>query len=151
GRDEGRPLPNHPPRMLEENLWRAIRWGMNGELIDLELGCSVPARARLDALLDEVSPIAQELGIEPHLDPLRGANAAQRYVAELAIEGVRALLPVVEPLLPPDALREYRQALADLQMAYAEVVSAGGRTTPPPPSDVETPPRPKIWTPRGDI
>jgi carboxylate-amine ligase len=83
GLDEGRPLPNHPPRMLEENLWRAIRWGMNGELIDLDVGCSVPARARLDALLDEVSPIAQELGIEPHLDPLRGANAAQRYVAEL--------------------------------------------------------------------
>ena len=26
--DAGRPLPAHPPRMLEENLWRAIRWGM---------------------------------------------------------------------------------------------------------------------------
>ena len=36
--DEGRPLPDHPPRLLEENMWRAIRWGMNGELIDLEQG-----------------------------------------------------------------------------------------------------------------
>src|SRR5947209_7541117 len=25
--DEGEPLPSLPPRMLEENLWRAIRWG----------------------------------------------------------------------------------------------------------------------------
>jgi hypothetical protein len=82
---------------------------------------------------------------------LRPGSTADLPEAERSIEGVRALLPVVEPLLPPDALREYRQALADLQMAYAEVVSAGGRTEPPPPSDVETPPRPKIWTPRGDV
>ena len=27
-----------PARMLEENLWRAIRWGMTGELIDLDAG-----------------------------------------------------------------------------------------------------------------
>ena len=45
--DEGRPLPDHPPRLLEENMWRAIRWGMNGELIDFEQGRSLPARARL--------------------------------------------------------------------------------------------------------
>ena len=36
--DEGRPLPAHPPRLIEENLWRAIRWGMAGELIDLDAG-----------------------------------------------------------------------------------------------------------------
>ena len=33
--DAGEPLPDHPARELEENLWRAIRWGMSGELIDL--------------------------------------------------------------------------------------------------------------------
>ncbi len=38
-----------PPRPdLEENLWRAIRWGMDGELIDLADGRAVPARARLE-------------------------------------------------------------------------------------------------------
>jgi glutamate---cysteine ligase / carboxylate-amine ligase len=82
--DEGRPLPDHPPRLLEENLWRAIRWGMNGELIDFAAGRSVPARVRLDALLDEVAEVASELGIAPHLAPLEGENAAQRYVARLA-------------------------------------------------------------------
>jgi carboxylate-amine ligase len=86
--DEGRPLPDHPPRLLEENMWRAIRWGMNGELIDFEQGRSLPARARLDAVLEEVADVASELGIAPYLAPLEGENAAQRYVARLA-EGAR--------------------------------------------------------------
>ena len=36
--DEGEPLPEHPHRLIEENLWRAIRYGLSGELIDLERG-----------------------------------------------------------------------------------------------------------------
>ena len=38
--DEGEPLPDPPHRLIEENLWRAIRYGLSGELIDLAtLGC----------------------------------------------------------------------------------------------------------------
>ena len=81
--DEGRPLPDHPNRLLEENLWRAIRWGMDGELIDLADGRAVPARARLDALLGDVAEVARELGVAGHLSPLEGRTAGQRYVAEL--------------------------------------------------------------------
>jgi hypothetical protein len=40
-----------------------------------------------------------------------------------AIEGVRALLPLVEPRLGPDAA-QLRQALSQLQLAYAR--GAGG-------------------------
>jgi hypothetical protein len=40
-----------------------------------------------------------------------------------AIEGVRALLPVVEPLLGPDA-GQIREALSQLQLAYTQI--AGG-------------------------
>ena len=36
--DEGEPLPDHPPRLIEENFWRAIRYGLSGELIDLATG-----------------------------------------------------------------------------------------------------------------
>ena len=72
--DEGRPLPAHPGRLLEENLWRAIRWGMSGELIDLDAGRSMPARERLEGLVEEVSEVAGELGITPHLAPLCGAD-----------------------------------------------------------------------------
>ena len=48
--DEGEPLPSWPHRLLEENLWRAIRYGLSGELIDLERGESIPARARIEQL-----------------------------------------------------------------------------------------------------
>ena len=81
--DDGRPLPRHPQRVLEENFWRAIRWGMTGELIDLESGSTVPARARLEALVDEVAETAGELGITPSLAALHEPTAADGYVAEL--------------------------------------------------------------------
>jgi carboxylate-amine ligase len=81
--DAGRPLPGHAPRLLEENLWRAIRWGMTGELIDLDAGRSVPARARIEALIEEVSEVAAELGIARHLAVLAEPTAAERYGADL--------------------------------------------------------------------
>jgi carboxylate-amine ligase len=81
--DEGRPLPAHSHRLLEENLWRAIRWGMRGELIDFAAGESVPAKARLETLLDEVAPIAAELGLSGYLDVLAQPTAAERYSDEL--------------------------------------------------------------------
>ena len=36
--DEGEPLPDYPHRLIEENLWRAIRFGLGGEMIDLSTG-----------------------------------------------------------------------------------------------------------------
>jgi carboxylate-amine ligase len=78
--DEGEPLPSHPHRLLEENLWRALRWGLSGELIDLERGESIPARARLEQLLDWVRPVAEELGAASWL-ALPERNAAERQIA----------------------------------------------------------------------
>jgi carboxylate-amine ligase len=76
--DEGRALPEYPGRDLEENLWRAIRWGMSGELIDLAARRSIPARERLEQLLDQVADIAGELGIAPYLDTLRLPTLSER-------------------------------------------------------------------------
>ena len=78
--DEGEPLPSWPHRLLEENLWRAIRFGLSGELIDLERGESSPARARLEQLLDWVAPMADELGASQWLG-LPERNAAERQIA----------------------------------------------------------------------
>ena len=36
--DEGEPLPDLPRRLIEENLWRAIRYGLSGSLIDFDAG-----------------------------------------------------------------------------------------------------------------
>ena len=78
--DEGEPLPDLPHRLLEENLWRAIRWGLPGELIDFERGEPVPARARIETLIEWVAPVAEETGAAPFLG-LPAANSAERQQA----------------------------------------------------------------------
>jgi carboxylate-amine ligase len=81
--DEGEPLPEHPNRLIEENLWRAIRHGLSGELIDLERGDALPARARVERLLEWVLPVADEIGATPWLR-LPEQNAAERQIARRA-------------------------------------------------------------------
>jgi hypothetical protein len=78
--------------------------------------------------------------------------------AQLAIDAADALMPVVGRLLPPEHLRQYRRALSELQLAYAEASAPAGPSAaqePQPPKEtqptVETPPRPPIWTPGGDV
>src|SRR6184192_1222478 len=78
--DEGEPLPNHPHRLIEENLWRAIRFGLSGELIDLETGETGPARAHLERLLEWIQTAAEEIGAAPYLG-IPSANAAERHIA----------------------------------------------------------------------
>ena len=60
--DEGEPIELLPHRLIEENLWRAIRYGLSGELIDLTTGDVRPARAHLERLIQWVLPVADELG-----------------------------------------------------------------------------------------
>ena len=40
--------------------------------------------------------------------------------AKLAIESLRALLPVLEGAVPEDVVRDFRQVTANLQLAYAD-------------------------------
>ncbi|HEU4448564.1 MAG TPA: YbdK family carboxylate-amine ligase [Gaiellaceae bacterium] len=78
--DEREPLPQHPHRLLEENLWRAIRHGLSGELIDLDTGAVRPARAELERLLEWTLPVAEELGVASYLT-VPSVSAAERQIA----------------------------------------------------------------------
>ena len=80
--DEGEPLPNYPHRMLEENMWRAIRYGLTDGLIDFERGEVVPARTRIEALIEWVLPVAEEIGAASYL-AVPDANASERQYARL--------------------------------------------------------------------
>src|SRR5438067_9115184 len=80
--DDGEPLPELPNRLLEENLWRAIRYGLTNGLIDFERGEVVPARARIEALIEWVLPVAEEIGAAPYL-AVPEANASERQYARL--------------------------------------------------------------------
>jgi carboxylate-amine ligase len=78
--DDGEELPLPPHRLIEENLWRAIRFGLSGSLIDLEDGSVAPAREALERLVDWVLPVADELGVTQFL-AVPAANAAERQIA----------------------------------------------------------------------
>jgi glutamate---cysteine ligase / carboxylate-amine ligase len=78
--DEGEPLPQPPPRMIEENLWRAIRYGLSGSLLDPVTFEVRPARAELERLIEWMGPVTEELAI-PLAIP--AANAAERQIARI--------------------------------------------------------------------
>jgi carboxylate-amine ligase len=78
--DAGVPFRDQPARMIEENLWRAIRFGLDGELLDLETGEAYPARAAIDRLMGWTEPVRAELGLDVDLP---GQNGAQRQRSQL--------------------------------------------------------------------
>jgi carboxylate-amine ligase len=99
--DDGR--LGEPPRQreIEENLWRAIRDGLDGTQIDFPGGDVVPTRGVLERLLGWTAPARQVLGLD--LD-LPEANGTQRMRESLA-EGA-SIADV------------YREALAETRRTY---------------------------------
>jgi carboxylate-amine ligase len=101
--DDGEAVPLPPRRFIEENLWRATRYGLTRDFFDLERLETVNTRERLEQLIEWVSPVADEIGVTPFLG-LPTANAAERQIAryqdgatleEIYAEQVRPKEPVV--------------------------------------------------------
>ncbi len=89
----------------------------------------------------------------------------------LAIETIRALLPVLEQVLDASSMTTLRGALSELQLAYADATERPAQAAPadaaapppepppgpaeqpqpPPPGGRVAPERPRIWTPGGDV
>ncbi len=78
--DAGEAPPDLPHRLIEENMWRAIRYGMDGRLIDFDRGVEFEARALPERLLTWTAPARAQLGIEP---AVAAENGAQRQRAAL--------------------------------------------------------------------
>jgi carboxylate-amine ligase len=96
-------------RLIEENLWRAIRHGMSGELIDFRRGAAKPveARAALEQLLAWTEPARAQLGIEVDLPERNGAQRAREALhAGVSIEDI------------------YRDALAETKRTYTADIGA---------------------------
>ncbi|WP_249009930.1 YbdK family carboxylate-amine ligase [Conexibacter sp. DBS9H8] len=70
-----------PGRLLEENMWRAIRYGLDGDLLELGTGEEYPASTAVQRLLSWTEPARQALGIDVRL-PDRNGTQRQRFRLE---------------------------------------------------------------------
>ncbi|QNO38219.1 glutamate--cysteine ligase [Protaetiibacter sp. SSC-01] len=74
--DAGRALPALQPWYHRENKWRAARYGLDAELIVDRTGLERPVVAHLEETLDDLQPIAAELGCRAELDGIRRTLAS---------------------------------------------------------------------------
>jgi carboxylate-amine ligase len=78
--DEGRPFAHPAGRLIEENVWRAIRWGLDGEMIDLDTARVYPAGAIVERLAAWTEPVRAEMGIELAFPDRNGAQRQRRMI-----------------------------------------------------------------------
>lgn len=69
-------------REIEENLWRAIRHGLDGTQIDFATGAVIPTRAALERLLEWTGPARAALDLTPEIPAENGAGRMSRALAE---------------------------------------------------------------------
>jgi carboxylate-amine ligase len=78
--DEGVPFEDPPPRLIEENMWRAIRFGLDGRLLDLTAAEEYPAREVIERLAAWTAPMRGELGIELVFPERNGAQRQRQMI-----------------------------------------------------------------------
>ncbi len=59
------------PMMVRQNKWRATRFGTAAHLVDSYTYQAVTVAQAVDQLVDQLTPIAENLGCEPHLERCR--------------------------------------------------------------------------------
>ena len=100
-RAEQKPFPVQARQLLEENQWRAARFGLDGDLIDFERRVTRPTRDLIREMLDFVAPVAEELGSTDELEQieeiLREGSGADRQLA--VWQGSQDLKAVVDHLV----------------------------------------------------
>jgi len=64
----GEPVSDLHAGYLEENWWKAMRYGLNAKMIEPETGEIITIREQLKRFIDMTAPKARELHAEQHLD-----------------------------------------------------------------------------------
>jgi carboxylate-amine ligase len=96
---KGAPLAD---REIEENLWRAIRYGAGGRMIDFRRGEEVSTRSLLEQVLVWTEPARTRLGLDLALPEQNGAERARAALnSGASIEDI------------------YRDAVAETRRTYA--------------------------------
>ncbi len=90
--DEGAPLPALPPWFARENKWRAARYGLDAVVIADADGTQIPVRDDLARLVEELAPIAADLGCAAELADVGailrlGAGSERQLAVATAADG----------------------------------------------------------------
>jgi carboxylate-amine ligase len=80
--DERGPAELLSGREIEENLWRAIRYGLDGEMIDFRRRKLVPTRSVLEGIVEWTEPARDALGLEVSVPERNGAQRARAALAD---------------------------------------------------------------------
>jgi glutamate---cysteine ligase / carboxylate-amine ligase len=100
-------------RLLDENRWRAARYGLDGKLIDFGRGCEVDTRSLIQEILEFIAPEAAELGTGremAHIERiLREGTGADRQIT--VWERTQDMKAVVDQIVA-----ETNEGLAPLSM-----------------------------------
>jgi hypothetical protein len=112
------------------------------------------ARIRVEDIL--IQTVVSLLNLAARKAGLTGGDEEEPDFEQVrqAVDGTKALLPLVEPMLGPDA-KQVRDALSQLQLAYARSgatppagTGAGGpQPSEPPPPKSDPPPPSRLWVP----
>ena len=78
--DEEIPFSDPAQRLIEENMWRAIRYGLDGRMVDLERGEEYPATEIVERLAAWTEPVRRELAIELAFPERNGAQRQRRMI-----------------------------------------------------------------------
>jgi carboxylate-amine ligase len=75
---------HYPKALIEENKWRAVRWGIDGKLIDFGKRAEVPMRELALELLEFIDDVVDDLGSRSAVEGvhriLREGTSAERQL-----------------------------------------------------------------------
>jgi carboxylate-amine ligase len=106
--DEGTLAAPLRQREIEENLWQAIRRGLEGTQIDFRRRAVVESAAALEAILEWTGPARDALGLDLSIPAENGAQRARRRLGEGA-----TLVDV------------YRESVRETAVTYAPAAAGG--------------------------
>jgi glutamate---cysteine ligase / carboxylate-amine ligase len=83
--------------LIQENKWRAVRWGLDGKLIDFGKQCEVPVRDLIHELILFVDDVVDDLGCREEVHHIyemmdRGTGASQQVKVYQETKDLRAVV-----------------------------------------------------------
>lgn len=95
-------VPVLPRHYIEENLWRAIRYGLDATVANFATQSNMPMRAAIHELLDFVADVASDLGstdemafLRALLESSRGTGADRQIAAYQQRENIQDVLELL--------------------------------------------------------